>query len=129
MFKLSQTALPLTAILLSAVLPIAALISATPASAKTMPGATEPVEVVVHHNDLDLTDASDVARLDQRIRSSVKRACPTLTRALRETAHARQCRKTASARALQQKEVAVASAHANRQQFAAANDRNAVAAQ
>jgi len=129
MFKLSQTALPLTAILLSAVLPIAALISATPASAKTMTGATEPVEVLVKHGDLDLTDESDVARLDQRIRSSVKRACPKLTRNLRETAHARQCRKTASARALEQKEVAIASALAGRQQFAAAKDRNAVAAQ
>lgn len=128
MFKASQTALPLAAILLSAALPIAALISATPASAKTR-GSFEPVSVVVDHRDLDLTDASDLAVLEQRIRSSVKRACPTLTRDLREAAYARQCRQITAARALEQKEIAVASAQANRPQFAAANDPKAVAAQ
>ncbi|WP_447753177.1 UrcA family protein [Sphingopyxis fribergensis] len=129
MFKASQTLLPLSAILLSAVLPIAALISATPASARPASASTEPVRVVVNHGDLDLTDASDVAVLDQRIRSSVKRACPVMTRNLRETAHAARCRKSAAARALQQKDVAIASAQANRPQFASANDTKAVAAQ
>ena len=124
-----RSLLPLTAILLSAVLPIAALVSVTPAMAKPVSGSTEPVRVVVSHGDLDLTNASDVARLDQRIRSSVKRACPTLTRNLRETAHASQCRKTASVRAHAQKDVAIASAQADRAQFASAGDRKAVAAQ
>jgi UrcA family protein len=124
-----RSLLPLTAILLSAVLPIAALLSVTPAMAKPAVGSTDPVRVVVSHGDLDLTDASDVAVLDQRIRSSVKRACPALTRNLRETAHAAQCRRAAAARAHAQKDVAIASAEANRQRFASASDPSAVAAQ
>jgi len=124
-----RTLLPLAAILLSAALPIAALLSTTPAVAQPRSGSAEPVEVVVNHGDLDLTETADVARLDQRIRSSVKRACPVLTRSLDELAHANQCRKTAAARAYAQKDIAVAAALATRQRFAGASDPKAVAAQ
>ncbi len=111
------------------ILPAAALLAAAPAAAEPFPGSAEPVQVVVGHGDLDLTDAADVARLERRIDSSVRRACPALTRNLRETAHAQQCRRTARARATEQKQVAIAAAHANRTRFASNGDDKAVAQQ
>lgn len=127
MRKSLQSPLPLAALLLGLILPVASLTTAPPANA--MPGSTEPVRVVVSHGDLDLTDAADVARLDQRIASSVKRACPILTRDLRELAHARRCRQTAAADATAKKDIAVAAAEFHRRQHAAARDPKAVAAQ
>lgn len=123
-----RSLLPLTAILLSAVLPIAALLSVTPAMARPVSG-TEPVEVIVEHGDLDLTASAGVAALDRRIRSSVKQACPALTRDLREAAHVRECRKTAAARAATQRDVAIAAAEADRPRLASSTDPKAVAVQ
>lgn len=125
MTKAFQSLLP--AVLLVA-LPLAMGAAPGPAAAKMWPGSTEPVRVEVSHRDLDLTDAADVAVLEQRIASSVKRACPVLTRSLREASHARQCRKTAAANAAAASEVAIAEAQANRTRFASRDDK-AVAAQ
>lgn len=127
MRKSLQSPLPLAALLIALILPVASLTTAPPANA--MSGSTEPVRVVVSHGDLDLTNAADLARLNQRLASSVKRACPILTRDLRELSHARRCRQTAAANATAKKDIAIAAAQANRQQHATARDPNAVAAQ
>jgi UrcA family protein len=129
MRKSLQSPLPLAVILIAAILPVTMLTTAHPAEAKPFAGSTEPVVVVVSHRDLDLTNQADVAVLDQRIASSVKRACPVLTRNLKELSHARQCRKTAAAHASAKKDVAVAAAEANRPHYASASDPKALAAQ
>ncbi|WP_448140374.1 UrcA family protein [Sphingopyxis fribergensis] len=129
MRKSLHSPLPLAAILLAAIIPVTSMFAAPPAMAKPSARSTEPVEVVVNHRDLDLTNEADVARLDQRIASSVKRACPVLTRDLRELSHARQCRKTAAAHATARKDIAVAAAQANRQHLASAQGPKSVAAQ
>ena len=119
---------PLLPAILLVAMPLAFGAAPTPAAAKAAPGSTEPVRVLVSHDDLDLTGDAGIAALERRIQSAEKTACPAMTRSLREIAHARACRKTAAANAKTQSEIAIATARAGRAQFAS-NDDKAVAAQ
>jgi UrcA family protein len=52
------------------------------ASAKSFPGSLGQTRVVVRHRDLDLSDAKDVAIVEQRLRIAVREARPAMTRSL-----------------------------------------------
>ena len=67
------------------------VIAAAPAVAKPVSGL-EPTTVNVDYSDLDLSSDAGVATLGVRVRSAIKRACPEMTRDLRQQAVARKCR-------------------------------------
>jgi len=55
-----------------------AALSFTPAVAQSLSGArTEVVSYVVRYNDLDLTKATDLRKLDRRIALAINEACGT----------------------------------------------------
>lgn len=129
MRSIHHSPLRLGAILAFAIIPAAMIAMTVPAHAESARGSTEPVSVIIRHGDLDLTGPDGVAALERRIASSVKRACPTLTRDLREQVHARKCRQAAALRASRDKQVAIAAAEARRPRLAAAASDGKVSAQ
>lgn len=97
-------------------------IAAVPAAAEPVSGL-EPTSVNVDYGDLDLASDAGVATLATRVRSAIKRACPEMTRDLRQQAAARKCRTAAAARATEATEVAIASARAGSPRLASGTER------
>ncbi len=96
--------------------------AAAPAVAEPVSGL-EPTTVNVDYSDLDLSSDAGVATLGVRVRSAIKRACPEMTRDLRQQAVARKCRTAAAARANEATEIAVASARADSPRLASGTER------
>jgi len=109
-------------LLLPSLLSLTMLIAAVPAVAKPVSGL-EPTTVNVDYSDLDLSSDAGVATLGVRVRSAIKRACPEMTRELRQQATARKCRAAAAARANEATEIAIASARASSPRLASGTER------
>ena len=95
----------------------AALI-AFPAAASAAPGHSTEFDTVVQHDDLDLVDHADAARLDERVRTKVRQLCRIGGRDAETIRLERECRDSALAMALPQVRLAVAEANADRARFA-----------
>jgi UrcA family protein len=109
-------------------LPVALLVAVAPAAAEPV-GGLEPTRVNVAYGDLDLATDAGAATLAVRVRSAIKRACPELTRDLRQQAVARKCRSAAAENAKAASEVAIAAARAGSPRLASGGDRAKAALQ
>lgn len=110
------------AVLLPSLLSLTLVIAAAPAVAEPVSGL-EPTTVNVDYSDLDLSSDAGVATLGVRVRSAIKRACPEMTRDLRQQAAARKCRTAAAERANEATEIAIASARAGSPRLASGTER------
>ena len=87
----------------------AALIGAAPAVAQVDADQVESIEVRI--GDLDLTRASDAARLDRRLAMAVRRVCgPPEAASLDAYRAVAVCREEAAARVAPQRDTAIAEA-------------------
>lgn len=116
------------AVLFPSLLSLTLVIAAAPAGAEPVSGS-EPTRVTVDSSDLDLSSDAGVATLGVRVRSAIKRACPEMTRELRQQSAARKCRTAAAARAREATEVAIASARAGSPRLASGAERPSAALQ
>ena len=97
----------------------AAALVITPAAASASPVNTTEFSEIVVHDDLDLTTGEGVARLDERVRTSVRQLCRTGSRDSASLRLERECQIGALAQAQSEVRLAVAEANANRPRLAA----------
>ncbi|MEO0418270.1 MAG: UrcA family protein [Pseudomonadota bacterium] len=91
---------------------LAAAIAAPAAATQTAPNATD-FAVGVDHSDLDLSTDAGVSRLDERVRTKIRKLCRNGGRDSDSIRLERQCRESALASAQPEVNVAVAKAQAN----------------
>lgn len=91
---------------------------AAPSAASASPMNSTEFSATVEHDDLDLTTQRGIARLDERVRTEIRRACANGARDSASLRLERQCRASALASAEQGIRIAVAEANADRVRFA-----------
>lgn len=101
-----------------------AITAAAPALAA--PANSTEFNATVEHDDLDLTTQRGIARLDERVRTTVRRACANGGRDSASIRLERECRNGALAAAETQVRLAIVEANADRPRFAS-NSTAAVA--
>ncbi len=96
----------------------AATAIATPAIAHASPINETQFNQTIEHDDLDLTTQRGIARLDERVRTEIRRACANGGRDSASVRLERECRATAFASAEREIRFAIAEANADRVRFA-----------
>ncbi len=96
----------------------AATAIAAPAIAHASPVNETEFNETVEHDNLDLTTQRGIARLDDRVRTEIRRACANGGRDGASVRLERECRATAFASAKSEIRLAVAEANADRVRFA-----------
>lgn len=87
--------------------------TATPGTAKAAAIIETPFNQTVHHADLDLTTPQGIDRLDQRVRTKIRRACINGGRDSVSIRLERECRDSAYSAATREMNVAIAAAEAD----------------
>ncbi|MEM7700635.1 MAG: UrcA family protein [Pseudomonadota bacterium] len=91
---------------------LAAAIAVPAAASETAPNATD-FATSIDHSDLDLSTDTDASRLDERVRTNIRKMCRNGGRDSDSIRLERQCRKSALASAQPGVNVAIANAKAN----------------
>ncbi|MEQ8771863.1 MAG: UrcA family protein [Erythrobacter sp.] len=107
--------------------PAAAILAAvlphiTPVQAAAAPANAEAFSETAKHNDLDLTEREDIARLDARIETRIRRLCTNGGRDFASLRLERECREAARSSAEVQVRLAVAEANTKAVRLAETND-------
>jgi len=94
---------------------------AAPATAHASPVNATEFDASVEHDDLDLTTQRGIARLDERVRTQIRRACSNGGRDSASIRLERECRASASAAAEAPVRFAIAEANARAERIRFAN--------